>query len=119
MPRVTAFSSSGRCKAVPVGDDVVLTDPWEDLRNADEDHVAQALALESELRVELASGHDLYGRAIAIIGRSCASDDVLVKVGEGWALVHLTWSGRPERSPYPRCTVFHRASDVEQAIDLL
>ena len=102
-----------------MNDDVVLADPWEDLRNPDAEHREQVSGLETEVRTELSDGHPLFGRAFSIVGRSHAADDVLLKVDDGWALVHLTWSRHAERPPWPNSTEFRRALDVERAIDLL
>lgn len=102
-----------------MNDDVVLADPWEDLRNPGGEHRELVSGLETELRTEVSEGHPLFGRAFRIVGRSHAADDVLVTVDGGWALVHLTWSRHAERPPWPTSTEFRRARDVETAMDLL
>jgi hypothetical protein len=43
---------------------------------------------------------------------------VLVRAGDRWILVHLTWSGRPESPPWPESRFFDSTSQVEQAIAL-
>ena len=97
-------------------DDVVLIGPWWGLRNPGEPEQQQTQAIASELLREASAGHPLYGLAFTVIGRSDARDDVLLKLGDRWALVHLTWSGKPEPPPWPTCVVFDSASDVEQAL---
>lgn len=96
--------------------DVVLIDPWRDLRNPGEPEQQQVQAVTNELLREASPGHPLYGIAFTVIGRSEARDDVLLKVDDRWALVHLTWSGKSEVPPWPTCVVFDSASEVEQAL---
>jgi hypothetical protein len=86
-----------------VRDDVVLIDPWWDLRNPGEPEQQQMRAVTSELLREASAGHPLYGVAFTVIGLSTARDDVLLKVHDRWVLVHLTWSGKPEVPPWPTC----------------
>jgi hypothetical protein len=95
---------------------MVLTDPWWDLRSPGEPEQHQIQAVTNEMRRETSPGHALYGIAFTVIGRSQARDDVLLKVGDRWALVHLTWSGKSEVPPWPRCVIFDSASDVQQAL---
>jgi len=60
-------------------------------------------AVTAETLVELAPGHPLYGCDFELVRRCGACDEVLVRVGEDdFGLVHLTWSGKRERPPYPR-----------------
>jgi hypothetical protein len=73
-------------------------------------------AVTRELLHEASAGHSLYGTAFTVTGRSTARDDVLLRVGDRWALVHLTWSGKPETPPWPTCPIFDTATDVEQAV---
>ena len=73
--------------------------------------------LEAELRVEAAEGHPLYGETMVAIARCEGCDDVLFSIeGEHvrWAIVHLTWSGKPERAPWPRATVLKSFADARQ-----
>jgi hypothetical protein len=104
---------------VSVSEDIVLVDPWEDLRKADPERSGSALSLSKEVRAEVSVGPPLHDIAFVVVGRSYARDDVLLKLDEGWALVHLTWSGHAEQPPWPISTAFHSVSDVEGAIDLL
>ena len=62
-------------------------------------------AVTGELLVELSRGHPLHGCEVELVQRCGACDKVLVRVGEGdFGLIHLTWSGKRERPPYPRYT---------------
>ncbi|WP_050507484.1 MULTISPECIES: hypothetical protein [Streptomyces] len=63
--------------------------------------------LERELHRELPPDHPLYGARVRAAARCEACDDVLFRVTDRsfrWAVVHLTWSGRQEQSPWPRTT---------------
>ena len=53
---------------------------------------------------------------ITVIARSYARDDVLLSVGDQWAMVHLTWSRRVEAPPWPVCVILASAEDVGKAL---
>ena len=97
-------------------DEVFLTDPWWDLRNPGKPEQQQAQAITYELLREISPGHALYGTAFTVIGRSEARDDVLLKAGDRWVLVHLTCSGKVEVPPWPTCVTFDSARGVEEAL---
>ena len=69
---------------------------------------------EEELSLELSPDNVLSGFKVQAIGRRVDCDDVLfevrdVKVDFKLALVHLTWSGKAEPSPWPIITLFANA----------
>jgi hypothetical protein len=101
-----------------VSDDVVLGHSWQDLRGPGDAERRQVQAVTDELLREVSPGHAMYGTAFTIIGRSRGADEVLLRFGSRWALVHLTWSGKPEVPPWPACTIFDSASDAERATAL-
>lgn len=72
-------------------------EPLIDLRS-DTDGVA---ALAAELVREVAPGHPLHGTAWRVIGRALPTDDILVQNGDRVAFVHLTWTGKQDRPPWP------------------
>ncbi len=59
------------------------------------------LPLISELRKELPSGHPLLLRELTPMARNERNDDVLFHDGEGFLVVHLTWSHN-NTMPFPR-----------------
>jgi hypothetical protein len=69
--------------------------------------------LDAEVAQELPPGHVLAGRPLAAAAARSDRDDVLFEIpGLGYAVVHLTWSGRRENSPeWPRTEVF---SSIEE-----
>lgn len=84
---------------------VQLLDPW-----------ARAVpGLEGELRNEVSDGHPLYGRKAISVARRQDSDDVLFLLLDHpspLAVVHLTWTGRPERSStWPQTTFYASLQD--------
>jgi len=86
--------------------ELVLVDPWWDLRTAGtrEEHERRRIA--HQIVAETSPGHDLFGKHTEVIGRSTARDDVLVRAVDGrWAIVHLTYSGR-QVPPWPTTTWF-------------
>ena len=76
---------------------VAFVEPWEPLSPD------RANEFSSELNRELTTEHPLYGLSMTPLAHSTAADDVLFAMdNEEVALVHLTWSGRPETPPWPR-----------------
>ncbi len=76
--------------------------------------------LERELRAEVAPGHPLHGQHVAAVARCAGCDDVAFRL-EGspvprWAIVHLTWSGKPDRPPWPDADLFDSFDGVGQHI---
>jgi hypothetical protein len=71
--------------------------------------------LEAELRNEVTDGHPLYGRKAISVARRQDSDDVLFLLLDHpspLAVVHLTWSGRPERNTnWPQTTFYTSLQD--------
>jgi hypothetical protein len=71
--------------------------------------------LEAELRNEVGDGHPLFGRKAISVARRQDSDDVLFLLLDHpspLAVVHLTWTGRPERhSSWPQTTFFTSLHD--------
>ena len=68
---------------------------------------ATKLAWEQELRQEVAKDHPLFERTWGMIARRDDRDDALLDLRTGgYAVVHLTWSGRPEQPPWPTTTVY-------------
>lgn len=64
-------------------------------------------AWEAELRTEIPPGHPLAGTTWRMLARRTDRDDaVLALAPRGYALVHLTWSGRAESPPWPRTKLF-------------
>lgn len=56
-------------------------------------------AYEYELKLELTPGHPLYDVDVTAVGRRCVGDDVLFQLHNHpaeFAVVHLTFIGRPE-----------------------
>ena len=82
-----------------------LLDPW----------YRAVPGLEKELGNELSAGHPLYGRKAISVARRQDSDDVLFLLLDHpspLAVVHLTWTGRPERtSNWPQTTFYSSLRD--------
>jgi hypothetical protein len=61
-----------------------------------------------ELRREVAAGHPLHDEVLIAVAKCGGCDDAVFAV-QGrfvhWARVHLTWSGQPEKPPFPRVTM--------------
>ncbi|SEV86569.1 hypothetical protein SAMN05421595_0134 [Austwickia chelonae] len=58
--------------------------------------------LHAELLREIGPGHALDGVELRVIARATPQDDVIVQTADGRvALVHMTWSGHPEKPPWP------------------
>ncbi|HEY4175236.1 MAG TPA: hypothetical protein VGM90_00320 [Kofleriaceae bacterium] len=65
-------------------------------------------SLERELERELPLEHELAGKSMRALAVRTDKDDVLFEVvGGGYAVVHLTWSGRRDRNPaFPSTQLF-------------
>jgi hypothetical protein len=78
-----------------------LPEPW--FRPGDQ----QADALRREALAEIAPGHDLAGRDLLPVAKCSGCDDVVFQLDDGtFTIVHLTWTGRREASPWPTATRF-------------
>lgn len=87
--------------------DIIWLSPWRPtcLDEADK--------LEQELRREIGEKHLLAGRKAVAIGRNASRDDVLFALDDSreCAVVHLTWTSRPERDPRWPATVIFESVD--------
>lgn len=83
----------------------VIWPRWTGYGETDEAAERRRRAVLDELRRELVPGHPLFGRITGIDAFHAASDDVLARLDDDTlAVVHPTWSGRPE--PYENCPSF-------------
>ncbi len=79
------------------------------------------VGFEEELARELRPGHPLYGVKAVSVARRTDNDDVLFALfghSSRFAVVHLTWSSRPEPSPEWPATVFFASLEewIEQGM---
>ena len=72
---------------------------------------SERTALLVELRRELDSTHPLHGLVATPIGRRQDNDDVLFSLADGRVgVVHLTWAGKPDTSPFPLTVLYESAA---------
>jgi hypothetical protein len=88
-------------------------EPLLDLREDAE----QADPLAAELELEVAPGHLLHGEAWRVIARALPNDDIVVERGGHVAVVHLTWTHKPEQPPWPMTTWVASAEEFESYIE--
>jgi hypothetical protein len=72
------------------------------------------LGLVAELQKEVAPDHPLYQFEAVAIGQRCDCDDVLFFLPHRtprFAVVHLTWSGKAERTGWPTTTFYESFDD--------
>lgn len=63
----------------------------------------QAGACEQEAIAEIADGHELNEMSLAAVAKCEGCSQVVFSASDGtFAIVDLTWSGRPETPPRPR-----------------
>ena len=87
-------------------------EPWREPANSS--------LLKTELEKELSIGHYLHKfiGQFHPIASSGAADDVVFEIRKmGYVLVHLTWSGKNERTPWPNFTILPTAADVQNHIN--
>ena len=78
---------------------------WTEIGESDTASERRRRAVLGELKRELVPKHPLFGRITRIDAFHAASDDVLARLDDGTlAVVHPTWSGKPE--PYENCPSF-------------
>ncbi|GAB3875449.1 hypothetical protein ACFQ1S_05035 [Kibdelosporangium lantanae] len=94
-----------------------LSARWWGLYEVTEAAERKRTAISAELNREIAPGHVTYGKIVRVEGFFEASDDVIVRLVDGtFALVHPTWSRRPESGPYPRTRRLGDAAAAFEAI---
>jgi hypothetical protein len=92
--------------------DIEFADPWRELSDESE-----ARSLQHRLQAEITSRHRLGGRGARVIGRSDASDDILVMTADGeFAIVHLTWGTSPVDERWPATSFFRSAAEASRAL---
>lgn len=91
-----------------------FTDPLRDLRSEAE----EAEQLRSELQRELSPGHVLHGLDPRVVARALPQDEVMVETSDGRvALVHMTWTRRPESAPWPTTKFLESAEHLDSVLE--
>ena len=87
--------------------EIALLEPWRALSTE------RRAQVEAEVAREVPQGHVLSGRAVVAVAARSDQDDVLFDVKAlGYAVVHLSWSGRREESSdRPRTALFVSLDD--------
>jgi len=44
------------------------------------------------------------------------NDDLVIECGDEVAVAHLTWTGKPDRPPWPNTTLIGSAEDLESYV---
>ena len=86
-------------------------EPLMDIRDSE-----HAEAFTEELRSEVAEGHPLHGRSWRVIAKALPTDDVIVECEDHVAVVHLTWTQKQERLPWPLTTFIASADELESYV---
>jgi hypothetical protein len=87
-------------------------DPWQPIEDPELGRM-----FEEELQRELSPSHPLAGLPLLVVGKHGNTDDFLFQVSDGSdrvALVHLSWTGKPETPPWPQSMLF---ASVEEWIE--
>jgi hypothetical protein len=89
-----------------------LRDPWFRLERE------QARALEREATTEIAAGHELYGLGLTAVAKCAGCDSVVFRASDDtFAIVHLSWTRKPDTPPWPQTTRLGGFIAVELAMD--
>jgi hypothetical protein len=84
----------------------VDADTWWTLTTGEPDDVEHLSVLRDELKQEIGVGHVLYGEPFDVLARFAEADEVLLRLTGGrFAIVHPTWSRRPEPPQWPVAVV--------------
>ena len=79
---------------------------------------AQADGLLREAFREIGPDHELSGNRLRAIAKCAGCDDVIFGLDDGtFAIVHLTWTGRPESPPWPSTRRLGSFTALELAAD--
>lgn len=74
--------------------------------------------VEDEAATEIAAGHQSHGLALTAVARCEGSDSVVLRASDGtFAMIHLSWTRKPETPPWPRTTRLGGVIAVEAAMD--
>ncbi len=91
-----------------------LPEPWFAIEDA------RRPGFVTELNLEAAEGHPLYGVRAVAVARCEGCDRVVFRVEAPpmtrWALVHLTWSRGTEPPPWPTTVTFDDAPPLLEAL---
>jgi hypothetical protein len=88
-----------------------LPEPWYRPR------AEHASALEREAAAEIGPGHELSGRALAVLAFCGGCDEIAVSLDDGtFAVVHLTWARHPEPVHWPSAQRLVGYAALETAI---
>ncbi|MGF1725607.1 hypothetical protein [Photobacterium nomapromontoriensis] len=88
-------------------------EPWSDISEYQDGHRS---AIKSELLKELGKNHDLFGVELTVLAKRENCDDILVASGSSYFIVHLTWSGRAETTPYPLTVKLLSLADLKERL---
>jgi hypothetical protein len=78
----------------------------------------RAAGFEGEAIKEIAPGHELHGLTLTAIAKCEGCDEVMFQApNDIFAMVHLTWTGRPEPLPWPRAKRLESQRDAQMAMD--
>lgn len=94
-------------------DTFVFVDPMVDLRSGSD----RASALSAELAREIGPGHVLHKRQWRVVAEAIPQDEVLVQTADAAFLVHLSWTGRRERAPWPTAEQVDSAEAFERLLE--
>jgi len=88
-------------------------EPWEPVLDEWKEQI------QGELKKEMQKMHVLYGFEAEPIGKRIDCDDTLFKIKkeekEALAVVHLTWSGKPDQFPsYPSTEIYDSWEEFEK-----
>ncbi len=77
-----------------------------------------ARSFEREASIEIGRGHELDGVGLTPIAKCQGCDAVVFRISdETFAIVDLTWTGKPDTPPWPRTTRLGGFIAVEATMD--
>ena len=91
-----------------------FSEPWVDISEYSDAH---GKALMEELSTELSSQHCLFNKHLSVIAKREDCDKVLLTDKSKFYVVHLTWSGKQESTPYPNTVVLNSTNSVQDLLN--
>ncbi|WP_076589159.1 hypothetical protein [Vibrio ostreicida] len=90
-------------------------EPWNDIANYPNSY---RTAVGAELDREIGCGHVLNKLNFELLAKRDDCDDVLLSSKDRYFIVHLTWSGKAEKKPYPKTDVFDSREELDNKLRL-
>jgi len=67
--------------------------------------------------MEVSSGHMLSGQSLKVLAKREDQDDILISNDRCFFVVHLTWTGKVEKLPYPNTELYESMEQLNAKLE--